>query len=146
MQTFCPSPNLLTNFWYLDSRRLGKQRVEAFQILNVLLNRTDRKGWRNHPAVLMWKGYENALKYYYNLCLAEWINRGYNNNMLYEKIDKDFNPNKDMPPWFGDDRFHSAHRSNLLRKNKEYYSKFGWKEEDNQPYFWPSKEKDYIRD
>jgi len=31
---------------------------------------------------------------------------------------------------------HASHRSNLLRKNFEFYSKFGWKEPDNLPYIW----------
>ena len=65
----------------LDWRRLGKQRVEAKQILNVLLERTDTKGWRNHPITRMWAGYESALQLYFNLCVKEWVGRGYNNNM-----------------------------------------------------------------
>ena len=42
----------------LDYKRLGKQRVEAKQILNILLGETTKTGWRNHPSVLMWYGYE----------------------------------------------------------------------------------------
>ena len=139
MQTFVPSECLLTNFLYIDNKRLGKQRVEAFQILNILLERTDRKGWRNHPAVLMWKGYENALKYYFNLCVNEWISRGFKNTMKYETIEKSFNPNTDMPFWFGDERIHSSHRSALLSKNHEWYKKFNWKEKysDTYDYYWP---------
>ena len=63
MQTFLPHPNIRKSLKSLDSRRLGKQRVEAHQILNILLNRTKTKGWRNHPAVKMWKGHVNALNY-----------------------------------------------------------------------------------
>ena len=70
MQTFLPYPNLSKSLKTLDRQRLGKQRVEAFQILNILLERTDRKGWKNHPAVKMWSGYENALKLYLILIWA----------------------------------------------------------------------------
>jgi hypothetical protein len=80
----------------LDYRRLGKQRVEAFQLLNVLLERGDKtKGWSNHPALLMWKGYENGLKYYLNCMIDEWINRGYNNTMAHEVYDVDDADNND---------------------------------------------------
>ena len=50
MQTFLPYKSFKDSFKVLDYRRLGKQRVEAYQILNVLLGRTKTKGWSNHPA------------------------------------------------------------------------------------------------
>lgn len=134
MQTFLPYPDIEKSMKVLDSRRLGKQRVEAFQILNIILNRTKTKGWRIHPAVKMWKGRANALKFYFNLAVREWISRGYNNNMNLEKI----RGKTVFPNWFGNKKFHSAHKSNLLRKDKEYYSQFNWKEKDNLDYFWPT--------
>ena len=133
MQTFLPYKNFKESFKSLDYRRLGKQRVEAYQILNILLGRTKTKGWINHPATRMWRGYENALKQYLNECIDEWIHRGYNNNMKHEVIDGDIV----YPHWLGDDLFHSTHRSNLLRKDKEFYSKYLWKESDNMEYYWP---------
>ena len=134
MQTFLPYPNLKKSLKTLDSKRLGKQRVEAFQILNILLDRTDRKGWRNHPAVKMWKGYENALKLYLNKAIKLWISKGYKNTMKLEKIDGRIV----FPKWFGDDKFHSAHRSNLLRKDNDFYSKNNWNEGIDLPYIWPN--------
>ena len=133
MQTFLPYPDFERSLKTLDSRRLGKQRVEAFQILNLLLKRTSKNGWKNHPAVKMWKGHTNALKIYFNKSIEIWISRGYKNNMNKEVL-----RGKVVPPkWIGNKKFHSAHRSNLLRKNKEYYSKFKWKESTDIPYFWP---------
>ena len=133
MQTFLPYPNFKKSVRVLDSKRLGKQRVEAFQILNIILNRTKTKGWRNHPAVKMWKNFPNALKIYYNECLQEWIARGFQNNMKLEILRGKIK----LPSWFGKKIFHASHRSNLLRKNKEYYSKFQWKEKPDISYFWP---------
>jgi hypothetical protein len=133
MQTFLPYPNIKKSLKVLDSRRLGKQRVEAFQILNVILDRTKTKGWRNHPAVKMWKNYPNALKLYFNEAVREWISRGYVNNMKNERIRGKIK----MPIWFGDKKFHSSHKSNLLRKDSKYYSRFKWKEPHNLEYFWP---------
>jgi hypothetical protein len=138
MQTFLPYPNFQKSAQCLDMRRLGKQRVEAYQLLNILLNRTTKKAWSNHPACLMWQGYENALKEYFNSVLMEWIKRGYKNNMLYETINVEY-PIL-YPPWLGNEKFHASHRSNLLRKNKEYYSQFNWTESSDLPYIWPTKD------
>lgn len=135
MQTFLPYPDIEKSIKVLDSQRLGKQRVEAFQILNIILDRTQTKGWRNHPAVKMWRGYSNALKIYFNSAVDEWISRGYVNNMKLEKISGKIA----MPKWFGNKKFHSSHRGNLLRKNKKYYSQFKWKENPSAIYFWPEK-------
>ena len=133
MQTFLPYPNFKKSVKCLDYRRLGKQRVEAFQILNVLLGRTKTKGWINHPATKMWCGYENALKHYFNICVDEWKKRGYNNNMRYEAIKGDII----MPPWLGGRNFHKSHKSNLLRKLPDHYNKHFKDIPDDLPYIWP---------
>jgi hypothetical protein len=137
MQTFLPYPDFEKSLKVLDNRRLGKQRVEAYQILNILLDRTKTKGWRNHPAVKMWEGSINALKLYFNKSVEEWTSRGFNNNMKLEIIRGKII----FPKWFGNEKFHSSHRSNLLRKNKRHYLKFSWKESDDLDYFWPIKSK-----
>ena len=134
MQTFLPYPDFEKSVKCLDYRRLGKQRVEVFQILNTILNRTKTRGWRNHPTVQMWKKYPNALKLYLNFAIKEWKRRGYRNRMKLEKIRGRIT----IPHWFGNKKFHASHRSNLLRKDKKYYSKFRWKEKDNIPYVWPT--------
>ena len=76
MQTFLPYADFVKTAKCLDYRRLGKQRVEAFQILNILEGKTTKAGWKHHPAVLMWEGYENALKKYFNDISSEWKSRG----------------------------------------------------------------------
>ena len=132
MQTFLPYKGFRLSAQTLDYRRLGKQRVEAYQILNVILERTDTKGWRNHPITKMWVGYENALKLYFNICVDEWIKRGYNKHMLLEEITGDVV----YPHWLGNDLIHSSHRANLLRKDKEFYSQYMWIEDSSNPYCW----------
>ena len=133
MQTFLPYNNFQKSVECLDYKRLGKQRVEAMQILNILLSNKKTGGWVNHPAVKMWRGYENALALYMNTCIIEWIKRGYNNTM---KIFVVFEGEVKYPGWFGDLNFHASHRSNLLRKDHKYYSKFGWVEPTDLPYVW----------
>jgi hypothetical protein len=43
-----------------------------------------------------------------------------------------------LPSWWGDDAVHASHRSNLLRKLPEHYSRFGWSEPCDLPYVWPT--------
>ena len=127
----------------LDRLRLGKQRSEVKQILTALEG--ESKGWRNHPATLMWKSHENALRAYGDYILAEWVNRGYNNNMPpflagngpREIVLTDMSQ-VELPSWFGDEAFHRSHRSNLLRKDYEYYSKH-FNEPTDLEYIWPTK-------
>jgi len=134
MQTFLPYPDFQKSIRILDSKRLGKQRVETFQVLNILLERTKTKGWRNHPVTQMWTGYESALQLYQNYTIQEWINRGYKNTMQFENLIIEAR----MPKWLGDERLHRSHRSNLLRKDYEYYSQF-FDEDPNLEYYWPKK-------
>lgn len=133
MQTFLPYESMIDSIKCLDWRRLGKQRVEARQILNVLNPDHPKRGWINHPAVKMWRGYEECLKLYMNLCIDEWISRGYKNTMLKEKISVD---DLEYPSWWGGD-IHKSHRANLLRKDSEWYGQFGWTEDSTMPYYWP---------
>lgn len=133
MQTFLPYPDLLQSVKVLDYRRLGKQRVETFQVLNILLDRTPTKGWRNHPVTRMWTGYEEALKLYQNFTIEEWVKRGYNNTMSFEEIDM---KHIILPLWFGNTQLHKSHRSNLLRKDYEYYSQY-FDEPVDLEYHWP---------
>lgn len=134
MQTFLPYADFSESVKCLDYRRLGKQRVEAMQILNAL--KDPNYGWQNHPAVKMWRGYEGALKAYMNICIKEWLRRGYKNNMELARVPKSVK----YPPWFGNEKFHASHRSNLLRKDPEWYGQFGWLESPDLPYVWGADE------
>ena len=138
IQTFLPYASFELSAKCLDYRRLGKQRVEARQIID-LLEKHDRGinisvlPWGNHPAVRMWMGYTDRLREYYNAIVLEWTNRGYKNSMpIFTNTDR----SAPYPPWLGRKDFHDAHKSNLLRKDKEYYSKYKWKVSDDLPYKW----------
>lgn len=129
-----PYPNIIKSVMCLDYRRLGKQRVEAMQIYNQIT--TGKGGFPYHPINNMWKDNHNALAYYHNVCISEWVRRGYNNTM--EKIDFSFyNPKGDfLPDWLGDDRLHASHRSNLIRKDPTHYGQYNWTEPNNLAYHW----------
>lgn len=132
MQTFLPYISFSSTASVLDDKRLGKQRVEASQILDLLEGRSDNN-WKHHPAVRMWQGYADALKVYYNAIVAEWIMRGHENNMTLFKISR-----PELPPWLWDSRLTLSHRGNLLRKDPGHYGQLGWDDADPEaPYWWP---------
>jgi len=83
----------------------------------------------------MWEGYEEALTVYGNVMIAEWRRRGYKNSMELLRVAR-----RVPPPWLGNRRFHNSHKSNLLRKDSEYYGQFGWNVPDDLPYVWPTQE------
>ena len=95
VNTFIPYPDFNECAKVLDNKRLGKQRVEAKQILDIITGKSKGKGWKNHVAVNMWRGYENALTLYYNTIVQEWMNRGFKNNMPIIVI-----TGKIVIPWF----------------------------------------------
>ena len=64
MQTFLPSSNFIIAAQILDSKRLNKQILETYQILNILTGNSKSNAWKNHPAVLMWEGAESELYRY----------------------------------------------------------------------------------
>lgn len=137
MQTFLP----YNDFWRaartLDVKRLGKQRVEAVQILNAMYD--PENAWHEHVSVRMWRGYEDCLRFYVNWIIREWLRKGYENNMAFFEIPDDF----PIPKWLFDERLTLSHRCNLMRKNPLYYEQFKWKRIDvRAPYWWPVPLKD----
>lgn len=163
---FLPFPNIYYSIKCLDDKRLGKQRLECKQIIN-LLEEYDRthiipsKGWSSHPAFLSWIGYTNHLKVYFNICVREWINRGFVNNMelyyidesLFNIVECSFDESKavydnskfniySFPYWITFPPFYKSHQAALLRKNPKYYIKFFGLELGefiNNGYLWPCK-------
>lgn len=151
MQTFLPYPSYAKSARVLDNKRLGKQRVECKQILRalgVLIGglRGSGRGWVHHPAVVMWRGYEHSLCNYAIAMCKEWRRRGFADSLLDEFVAAQrairggwrlFRP---RPAFVGNRAFHASHRSNLLRKDPNYYGQFGWVEPADLPYFWPGKD------
>lgn len=143
MQTFLPYPDFTASANCLDNRRLGKQRVEAYQILCTLAGYTT--GWISHPAVKMWRHHCFHLVAYGETVCLEWQRRGYSDT-LHPRISRfrlaEFlHPQEDgAPPWLlgnAGARFCLAHQSNLVRKNPEYYRQYFPTVPDNLPYVWP---------
>lgn len=151
MQTFLPLPDLRGSVRCLDDARLGKQRVEAFQILlalrdpwalrerrwriqrGLLADQPLGEGWATHPATRMWRGHGPALRAYYNAAIREWKARGFRNTLRLARV----GPAPALPAWFGRDDVHASHRRLLLAKNPGWYSRLGWREKPGGEYVWP---------
>jgi len=152
MQTFLPYGNYRRSAKVLDRPRLGKQRIENMTILktNLLLklNPMGSFPWYNHPATVMWYGYEISLYKYQLAICEEWLSRGYKDTCLGKTVDllRQYADaqgpalSNDRPPWLGNEQFHLSHRSNLLRKNPEHYGPIFGDIPDGLPYYWPSNE------
>ena len=138
MQTFLPYEDFDKSAHVLDRQRLGKQRVETLQILKTIVH---GGGWRNHPAVRMWRPHVATLLGYQVAVCNEWVSRGYKGTCLAKSFD--LVPEEEViigrrPPWLGDEAFHLSHRSNLLRKNPDHYRQFWPTERDDLEYVWPT--------
>jgi hypothetical protein len=139
MQTFLPYSDFERSAQCLDMKRLGKQRVEGYQLLLIYYKGSRRD---HNPAYLMWKDNIESLAYYTIVICNEWVKRGYKDTVknkilgLVGKSEEELSK-LEKPKWLGDGKFHASHRSNLLRKYFEWYNVFNWDESDNLEYVWP---------
>jgi hypothetical protein len=134
MMTFLVHGDFIINAQLLENLRLGKQRIESVQIINAIAN--GKGGWKNHPIVKAWKNHVQALKYYTNCIINEWVRRGHKNTIPLYELDEKF----EFPWWASWERLHQSHRAMLLRKNPFYYKDtFEVIEEyNNFGYIWPA--------
>ncbi len=153
MQTFLPYADFAASARALDQKRLGKQRVETIQVLRGLTQ--PGYGWRHHPAVKMWAGYEEALvRYGLDMC-AIWVSTGRADTCATTLItdlagacgtttirtQPDLAAAGDLPPWLGDEAVHLSHRSALLRKDPALYRPIFGDIPDDLPYVWPASDR-----
>jgi pyrimidine dimer DNA glycosylase len=148
MQTFLPYADFRRSAEVLDSKRLGKQRVEGLQVLRGLTVPT--YGWRHHPAVKMWRGREEALGRYVLSVCEVWAERGHRDTVAatlsaelatlglpHVRGQAALAAADALPPWIGDEAFHRSHRSALVRKDPERYAALFPDVPDDLPYVWP---------
>jgi hypothetical protein len=148
VQTFVPYPDFAESAAVLDNKRLNKQLLEGRQVYHILTENRTHGAWVNHPAVKMWRNYDNALYAYLGAVKHECDMRGISTQKNWEAINQMYHWNWDrgynvvMPPWWGDERVHQSHRNNLYRKDPEYYAQFAHDQFlsccDRCNYFWPT--------
>ncbi|MFD9706152.1 MSMEG_6728 family protein [Lentzea sp. NPDC059081] len=149
MQTFLPYQDFAATARVLDHRRLGKQRVETLQVQRALV--VPGHGWRHHPAVKMWAGFEEALvRYGVEMCTA-WRELGFADtcettmradlaqarDVTWVRTQAELAAAGELPFWIGDDAVHRSHQSALVRKLPEHYRRFFPDVPDDLPYVWP---------
>jgi Pyrimidine dimer DNA glycosylase len=154
VQTFLPYPGFLRSAQALDQRRLGKQRVETLQVLRGLTR--PRYGWRHHPAVKMWAGYEEALVRYGLTVCAVWSATGLADTcavtlgvdlatacgITHVRPQEELAVAGELPPWLGDEPLHRSHRASLLRKDPAFYGPLFGEEPSDIPYVWPASDRE----
>ncbi|WP_343994485.1 MSMEG_6728 family protein, partial [Terrabacter terrae] len=148
MQTFVPYADFARTAEVLDTKRLGKQRVEVIQIVRALT--VPGYAWSSHPAVLMWKGYEEALGSYGLAMVEEWQRRGFGDTCAatiaadlakvgVEQLRsyRELAEAGDLPPWLFDESVQRSHRSALVRKDPAHYAETFPEVSPDLPYVWP---------
>jgi hypothetical protein len=148
MQTFLPYADFERSARSLDARRLGKQRVEAIQVVRAVT--WSGYGWAHHPAALMWKGHEEALGRYGLTCCEVWTQLGFGDTCAATiatdlraagvdtiRTQAELAAAGALPPWLGDETLHRSHRSALVRKDPDHYAPRFPDTPDDLPYHWP---------
>jgi hypothetical protein len=148
VQTFLPYADFERSARALDPKRLGKQRVETIQVVRALTR--PGYGWANHPAVLMWKGFEEALGRYGLTCCEVWTELGFGDTcaatiatdlgaagVVGIRGQLELGAAGALPPWLGDESVHRSHQSALVRKDPERYRRVFPGVPDDLPYVWP---------
>ncbi|SDR69191.1 hypothetical protein SAMN04488543_0063 [Friedmanniella luteola] len=148
MQTFVPFVDFVESARALDTKRLGKQRVEVIQIVRALT--VPGYAWKSHPAVLMWQGYEEALGRY-GLAMCEvWLERGFGDTCAatiaadlatfgvpHIRSEAELREAGLLPPWLFDDAVRESHRSALVRKEPAFYRASFPDVRPDLEYVWP---------
>ena len=155
VQTFLPYADFEASARVLDPQRLGKQRVETIQVVRALTR--PGYGWANHPAVLMWKGFEEALGRYGLTCCEVWTQLGFGDTCAVTittdlraagvgqiRSQSELAAAGALPAWFGDEAVHLSHRSALVRKDPARYRPHFPDVPDDVPYVWPVRSESVI--
>lgn len=110
-------------------------------------------GWRSHPAVRMWDRYEAALVEYSLTMCGEWIYRGFKDTVaqtIGQLADLSLQVMRAglttdgvdpeaiiTPTWWGNEKLHISHQSNLLRKDPVHYGQY-FQVPEGLDYVWPA--------
>lgn len=138
MITWMPFADLFDSALVLDNERLKQQLDDNFTIYKALAY-----GRVNHPAIMLWYGYESAFDVYMNAIDEECRKRGIDYPVERKQLGR---AALVFPPWWGDRRLHSSHRSKLIRGNYDYYSQLWPNESDSLELFWPDACKSTLQD
>ena len=155
MQVFLPENTFKGCAEVLDTKRLVKQLLEGRQILTVLAGESTSNGWKNHPAVKMFEGYEVILVEYLSAIRDEMDSRGYKWQKNWEVIEDIYDRHyrgvfQLWPDWMVDEaawnRVQTTHRGRLWVKDPWHYHMYRDEGQhyknsvccDRCNYYWPT--------
>jgi hypothetical protein len=134
----------------LDLPRLMKQAVEAKQVImtieDKIANPNTKRGFRNHPIVIMWQPYLDSLKLYYNTILRRLllIPKFHIKRLSLYPLENE--ENIQMPWFLSYLPLIYSHRARLYQKNPKFYSFLDFPDEYlDIGYIWVGRyEKEYY--
>jgi hypothetical protein len=148
VQTFIPYSDFEATARILDTKRLGKQRVEVIQIVRALT--VPGYAWASHPAVLMWRSYEEALGRYGLIICKVWTERGFADSCAATirsdlaaagvteiRSYSSLAAADRLPQWLFDPALQRSHQSALVRKDPDHYRPFFPDVPPDLDYVWP---------
>jgi hypothetical protein len=161
MQIFLPYSDFVKSLDCLDKKRCFKQLIEVRQVLatnGVKVPKATggymKPSYKHHPIHKIWGQYPDALMYYHDICMRFCITKWkiktkpWTFSYLWRPDEKEpyqslgkfmfpLNQYQLSMPWcVGYKPFHDSHKSNLLRKDSDYYSQFAEEVPDNLEYIW----------
>ena len=106
--------------------------------------------WKSHPAVLMWKGYEEALGRYGLVMCEVWLELGFGDTCAatiradlatygvpHLRTEAELADAGALPPWLFDEAVRESHQSALVRKDPEFYRARFPDVRPDLEYVWP---------
>ena len=182
MQIFLTNPDFIYSATSLDKQMCWKQTLKAKQLLSTLrysqcpnnwraTNMWIKQSYKNHPASLMWVGYEELLAHYYNCLLwhCKNVHKIRTTNVFipskYTIINKSCGlifesmeltcgyfvhrncENGKLPFWYDGEGLYLSHQAALIEKDRSFYlSKFPAADGFNGGnYVYPVAENNIVR-
>lgn len=119
----------------LDPKRLKKQIIEVWQILDAL---NEAKAWSNHPCVLQYRGYEKWLEWY-KLCLEWYVF----DDMNWVKSCSDVA--ETIKPPFHTQEYYDQMKRRLFEKDEEHYKQWSYLGKSDINWYWSPTEGKFIK-
>lgn len=143
MLIFAPYDKFAQSAEVLQQFDLLKQ-IDTVNGVLTLLHGEDPSEYVNEPAMMAWAGHEPQLALYGLILVEEALSRHMKFRMdrkteqfewhLSTATSGEFN--MALPHWFGDQRIHNSHKSELLRCNRRHYQKY-FSVDPSLPIVWP---------
>lgn len=126
MIVYMPEESVRDSVKALGHADLEQQFLDIIEILGILTH-----GYPDdHPAIEMWRGYEDALFEYLLETKEELANRGIYKSSDWDNAFKIYNEfpiaGIEWPEWMDNHLLHKSHRQRLFLNDPDEYDKYSW--------------------